>query len=210
MNTQLTKKKKPESYLPESYFKKSHRFEGHQRCIAWNPNKGKQCGKLAMKKMNVCRSHGGATPKGINSPNFVSGKYSKYLPKKFTEENLQDSKIANFRSLDDEIELSKMLTSGILENIFANHLESKSLDESIAIDIKMLEQINRNIDSTRKLTLAERQLLIDQEEYISREWAKHIFGEILKSIRSNVLQLQGGKEAIQRISNDIGRFSYED
>ncbi len=51
-----------------------------QICNAKSKSTGQQCKQPVVKGSTKCRFHGGKTPKGIASPNFVTGKYSKYLP----------------------------------------------------------------------------------------------------------------------------------
>lgn len=38
------------------------------------------CRQVVKKEGQACKVHGGASPKGANSPNFKDGKYSKYMP----------------------------------------------------------------------------------------------------------------------------------
>jgi Spy/CpxP family protein refolding chaperone len=49
-----------------------------------NLKKGGQCKGKAMPN-GRCRLHGGLTPAGIASPNFQTGRYSKYLPQRMLE-----------------------------------------------------------------------------------------------------------------------------
>ncbi len=49
------------------------------KCTAHRTN-GEPCKNNAVTGKQVCRKHGGATPSGIASPHFKTGKYSKYLP----------------------------------------------------------------------------------------------------------------------------------
>jgi hypothetical protein len=61
-----------------------------------------------------CRLHGGKTPKGIASPNFKTGRHSKYLPTALLErygEALEDGELLNMRA---EIALLDTL---LLENL---------------------------------------------------------------------------------------------
>lgn len=75
-----------------------------------NPGKSKVCGgktrsggkckKPPMTGRTRCRLHGGATPVGIMSPHFKTGKYSKYLPPRLLEryhESLEDGELLALR-----------------------------------------------------------------------------------------------------------------
>jgi len=51
------------------------------QCKAKSKQTGERCRCNAMKGMEVCYHHGGASLKGIASPSFKHGKYSRYMPK---------------------------------------------------------------------------------------------------------------------------------
>lgn len=51
-----------------------------KRCQGTSKRSGKQCKKPAMKGRNVCRIHGGATPRGKASPHYRHGRFSKHVP----------------------------------------------------------------------------------------------------------------------------------
>ena len=73
--------KKPANYQPEKFFPKDHAsWPGKKRCKAWNANQGRQCLRPAMKGKEVCPTHGGKTPSGIASPNYIHGRFAKHLP----------------------------------------------------------------------------------------------------------------------------------
>lgn len=76
-NDQPPRVPKPKDYEPEDSFPDGHKYAGRRRCKAWSGNSGRQCLKLAMNGRNVCRSHGGATPRGQDSPHFKTGKFSR-------------------------------------------------------------------------------------------------------------------------------------
>ena len=52
----------------------------HRRCKAMSNRSKVQCRKWAVTDREVCRSHGGATPRGIDSASYRHGSYSKALP----------------------------------------------------------------------------------------------------------------------------------
>lgn len=55
------------------------------QCTAKSKRTGERCGANAMKGSTKCYHHGGAQPKGIASPNYKHGRYSRY-----TSTRLQD------------------------------------------------------------------------------------------------------------------------
>jgi hypothetical protein len=76
---------KPNDFMPEPVFPSEHRYAGYKRCKAWSLRNGRQCGSLCMVGKEVCYQHGGASPYGIASPNWVHGRSSKYLPVRMHE-----------------------------------------------------------------------------------------------------------------------------
>ena len=51
-----------------------------RRCKATSKRSGERCKNPAVTGYDVCRIHGGKTPRGIASPNYKTGLYSRYLP----------------------------------------------------------------------------------------------------------------------------------
>lgn len=50
------------------------------QCKAVSKRSGKRCKNIAVPGYEVCRIHGGNTPRGLDNPNWKHGLYSKYLP----------------------------------------------------------------------------------------------------------------------------------
>lgn len=55
------------------------------QCTAKSKHTGQQCRNNAMDGRNVCRMHGGKTPRGIASANYKGKGFSKHLPTRFKE-----------------------------------------------------------------------------------------------------------------------------
>lgn len=51
-----------------------------KKCTGHKTDGVTPCSNWAMDGMDVCYKHGGATPKGIASPHFKTGRWSKYMP----------------------------------------------------------------------------------------------------------------------------------
>lgn len=51
-----------------------------KRCKATSKRTGERCKNPAVTGYDVCRLHGGKTPRGLDSPNYKTGLYSKWLP----------------------------------------------------------------------------------------------------------------------------------
>ena len=50
------------------------------QCKATSKRHQRQCRNPAMRGLEVCRMHGGKTPRGPASPHFKDGRYSRFLP----------------------------------------------------------------------------------------------------------------------------------
>jgi hypothetical protein len=208
MENKVQKAPKPKDYRPDKLFLNGHRFQDSRRCKAWNGNRGKQCGKLAMNDREVCRSHGGATPRGQLSPHFKTGDFSKYAPKNISSGHSKLLKKTEWITLEKELGLARAILELQLKRVEEIKLQIEDSSVKTEIEnIQLVTSVQKQIGEIRKLALAQRQLLVDQQEYITREWALTIFGKLMKTIRENVLHLEGGEKAIKNIANEIGRYS---
>ena len=66
---------------------------GNPRVCGAKTRSGGECQQIAMENLR-CKMHGGLTPKGVASPQFRHGRYSKYLGKRWAkayEESLADT-----------------------------------------------------------------------------------------------------------------------
>jgi hypothetical protein len=50
------------------------------QCKAWSRRNQQQCRNHAIKGLEVCRMHGGKTPRGPSSANYKDGRHSRFLP----------------------------------------------------------------------------------------------------------------------------------
>lgn len=108
---------KPEDYTPETEFPEGHRKSGMRRCKAWNSNHGRQCMLQAMFDKEVCRFHGAATPRGMASPHYKHGRYSKYIPKRMLEDYLLNGQDKEILALQDDIALLDSRISDLLKRV---------------------------------------------------------------------------------------------
>jgi len=60
------------------------------------------------------------------------------------------------------------------------------------------------MEQVRRLVNTERQIKVDEAEYITRAYALFMFGKILDAIERNVLPLQGGKNAVAKLADTVG------
>lgn len=73
-----------------------------RKCNAKSKRTGEKCKAIAVTGSEKCRTHGGRSPKGVGSPNFVDGRRSKYayLPEHLgarVGEFINDPKIVELR-----------------------------------------------------------------------------------------------------------------
>jgi hypothetical protein len=87
------------------------------RCKAKAKSTGEQCKKTAVPGMEVCRYHGGLTPRGIASPHFKHGRYSKYLPARLSQRYLEAAGDPELLALRDDIALVDARTSELLATL---------------------------------------------------------------------------------------------
>ncbi len=88
-----------------------------RRCKAQSKRSGARCKRYASTGREVCRMHGGATPRGIDSPHIKSGRYSKELPADLLttfNESLADVEL---KELERELALVDARTSQLLQDL---------------------------------------------------------------------------------------------
>lgn len=87
----------------------------YRQCTATSKRTGKRCRARAMNGRNVCYFHGGMTPRGVASPHFKTGRYSKYLPDKLAEKYQLAQGDPELLGLRDDIALIDARTAELLK-----------------------------------------------------------------------------------------------
>lgn len=67
-----------------------------------------------------CRVHGGTTPKGMASPHFQTGRYSKYLPARLAGRYEESSKDTKLLALREEVSLVDTRLADLLKRVDTN------------------------------------------------------------------------------------------
>lgn len=75
------------------------------QCKATSKQTGERCKQHAKKGMDVCHYHGGATPSGIASPHYKTGRYSKAIPAKLLTRYNEAQTDPKLLELKDEVAL---------------------------------------------------------------------------------------------------------
>ena len=113
---------------------------------------GTPCKRSPAKGSTRCRLHGGATPKGIDSPHFKHGMYSKYAGESLKQvlsdlENFSSDELIN---PENEIRLMQALI-----------ISAEALKNDIP-DLKDLDTLSKIID--RLVTAKQRSMMIQVEQ----------------------------------------------
>lgn len=102
------------------------------QCNAKAKSTGQQCRRNAMSGSTKCYVHGGATPRGVASPHYRHGRYSKYVPKDL-EAKIQELDSFNILELADELQTQRALIAEYLERYrHGGNLEEGSISAIIA------------------------------------------------------------------------------
>jgi hypothetical protein len=135
------------------------------RCTAKSKRSGEQCRRHATRGREVCRMHGGATPRGMASPHWRGRGYSKDLPTRLYERweaGLNDPKLLELHS---EI----ALIDARLGEMFVRRPRS----------MKQWREVYRLIDLRRKVTHAENRRQAFLETHLTAEQAAALFGALV-------------------------------
>jgi flagellar motility protein MotE (MotC chaperone) len=127
------------------------------QCQAKAKSTGKQCRRHAVISRKVCRVHGGATPRGIASPHFKTGRHSRDLPTQLSGRYLEAITDAELLSLRDDIALVDTRISELLDTLPDNP--------------KAWDEINELIETRRRLADSERRRLVDLQQMMTAEQA---------------------------------------
>ena len=181
----MSKTKKPKNFRPVKNFSKAHFHYGKPRCQAWNRNQGRQCLGIAKTGKKVCHKHGGATPGGIGSVHWKTGRYSKYVPTGLRDRYEAEASDPELLALNDEIALARSRLSSLLEKIDTMPDSgstwqelNKSFNKFESVQ-KILRQLSEGTERDRKLAQASEAL--NQTRLIIKrgvaEWAA--WGEVI-------------------------------
>ena len=180
----MTRKKKPEDFNPVPDFPKGHQHYGKRRCQAWTPNQGRQCLSLAMKEKKICYTHGGASPKGMGSASWKTGRYSKYVPTGLRERYEAEANDPELLALNDEIALMRSRLSILLEKI-----------ESAPDSGSTWKELRKNLRQFEKVQRAASNLEGTEREHKMHEVAQ-VFDDLRSAINRGVAEWAAWREII--------------
>ena len=158
------------------------------RCKAKTKQTGKRCKRSPTPGREVCRLHGGATPRGIDSPHFKHGRYSKAMPDRLIEKYETARNDPDLITMRDDIAL-----------IDARIMDQLELAEA---DPVIWEGITDLIEKRRKLCEGERRRLYDLQTTMTAEQAMAMITALIAIIRSHIGD-QDRRRAIVRDIRDL-------
>jgi len=124
------------------------------------------CNAFAMKGKKVCYTHGGATPSGMASPNFIHGRYSKAMPKRLLERFEAAHDDPDLLNLTSEIALVQARIEELVGRL--DTAESGAVWRDLRSTWKDLGQAQRSGDKD-----AVKQYLDDLDTLIKRGYGDH-------------------------------------
>lgn len=87
------------------------------QCTATVYKTQQQCRRRAVEGRNVCQVHGGATPRGIASPHYKTGRYSKYLPARLAARYQEARTDGELLALREEVALTDARLADLLARV---------------------------------------------------------------------------------------------
>jgi len=117
---------KPDDFHPVPTFTEEWgaKRTGKARCQAWSRQAGRQCAQMVRPGQNVCKWHGGNSPRGIASPKWKDGRHSKYMPSRLLDRYREAASDGELLELRSEIALLDTRLSDLLTRV--DHGESGS------------------------------------------------------------------------------------
>jgi hypothetical protein len=159
------------------------------QCQAKAKSTGKQCRRHAVISRQVCRVHGGATPRGIASPQFKTGRHSRDLPSQLSKRYREALTDTELLSLRDDIALIDARVTELLETLEDNPSAWKAITE-------LLETRRRLVDS-------ERRRLADLQQMMTAEQAMTMLAVIVDTVKRHVTDT----ETLRAITQDVSRLT---
>lgn len=196
---------------------------------------GHPCQVTALMENGRCRVHGGATPKGIASPSFKTGKHSKYvLPPRYRaryDAALQDS---DYLKLQNEIAVLDARIGALLEAVdtrdvgaLYKQLQDSAQDMEMALrigDTEMVARrwlalkkvINEGVEDSKvwdeiRASIQDRRALVATERQLLKDMEQTLqVGEALSFARQLLLAVRenvNDQKTLQAIQSSFIRIS---
>ena len=190
---------------------------GRVRCqhVVHREDGERQCRNYSTPGRDRCRIHGGNVPRGIGSPAFRHGRYSKCLPEKLIPRYMEALTNENSLSLIDEIALIETRTAELLSSVTpAQHIWDKMIEcyakvteafedgdaQMTDLYLKSLGQLLRTgndlpklwtdilgtVEQRRKLVETQRKFDLQEESVVTLEGVMVLMAAVLDAINRHV------------------------
>lgn len=195
----------------------------------------RKCTQRVKVKGKACRFHGGKSLKGLASPTFKTGLYSKYMPPVMAKANKETA--GQSVGVDGETDLMRAMLATQIERLGELGLGGQWKKAQTAYEMSLRRQragrtedfatyfmelgrileagqglleeeahIIQSVESIRRLVDTQRQIRVDEHQMIATTWVLAMFTEILKGLQKNVLPLEGGAKALSATADTIEGF----
>lgn len=145
-----------------------------RQCTATSKRSGKRCRKPAMRGRSVCMSHGGKTPRGVDSPHFQHGRYSRSIPDQLLETYEHARQDPRLLSLREDIAMVDATIGGLLQQLDDEPKPAK--------DRRIWRQIGNQIDLKRRLVDSEVRHMVMASQMIPAEDAMTLFKALIEIV----------------------------
>lgn len=200
-----------------------------RQCAGTSRQTGQRCEQWTTPGRNVCHSHGGATPRGRDLPQFKHGRYSKAIPDRFSERYEVALTDQERHDLRDEISASEAKVYDLFFNMRHGESDSawlklQSLERKLAAaqgdkrppilgeilsliqagsDALAWNDVERWMARKQKLVETDMRVAKEKQEMVSAEEVMAMITALLDAVRKNV-EDEGTRRAI---SEDIRRVA---
>lgn len=186
------------------------------QCTAKSKRSGQQCKRHAVAGKTKCHIHGGKSLSGAASPNFKTGRYSKYLPARLAERYQESQTDPQLLALRDEVALVDSRLAELLGRVdtgesrkcwqeaqdafgelrkaradsnakgFAAAMAGLESALQIGNDYAVWDEISATIDLRKRLVESERKRLVEMQNMITSERAMVLLATVADIIRTHV------------------------
>lgn len=204
-----------------------------RNCTAQSRRTGKPCKAHVVNGRTACYHHGGRSPRGLASPQFQHGKYSKDLPSHLAVQYEKARNDPELTSLRDEIAVAETRFRELLQRLqdgdagalwpalskakdaYTKARGTEAEPAAIAAMLALIDQgqqdwalwqsIHQVSDHLARLRTAEHRRLVDMRLMITAESANAMLAVIVNVVMSALRKNIGDTELIRRVYADVSR-----